>query len=267
MDRPVLLHSSLLAGLGIPHAFSTRKGGVSTGMFESLNFGNPGELEGRDRDQPATIAANIERVLIELGLSGREVVQVHQVHADGVLTVRAKTQAHGESTTKADAIVTDDPTRAVAVRVADCVPILLATEDGAIVAAVHAGWRGVIAGTVLRALEDMVALGAASSRVVAAIGPCIGAGAFEVGPEVVAEFRRVFGGQTAHVRPVNTSIDSKALVDMQGALREQLTVAGVSRIDVLETCTVGNRELFFSHRRDRGMTGRMIGIIGPRDRT
>jgi copper oxidase (laccase) domain-containing protein len=107
-------------------------------------------------------------------------------------------------------------------------------------------------------------LGASARGMVAAIGPCIGPHAFEVGPEVAAEFRKVFGASTPHVRAA--AEPTKSLVDLKGALREQLVDAGLAseHIDVLPHCTVRDATDFFSHRRERGLTGRMVGIIGPR---
>lgn len=264
MHAPHLIASRLLSDAGIPHAFSTRRGGVSTGIFDSLNFGNPGDLEGPRRDPPATIAANLARVLAALNVPAREIVQVHQVHGDHVHALRRGHPAHetppGEIT-KADALVTNDPQRMIAVRVADCTPVLLASADGSIVSAVHAGWRGVVAGIVPRALREMEALGADPRGIIAAIGPCISVQHFEIGPEVVAQFRNALGADTPHVRETS---GGKGHADMQGALSEQLRHAGVRSIDAVARCTVAEPEFFFSHRRDRGLTGRMIGLIGPR---
>src|SRR4030095_5337963 len=114
--------------------------------------------------------------------------RLHQVHGAGV--VRVKRGAAVGRTTPGGALVSDAPARSIAVRVADCVPVLLATRDGRTVAAVHAGWRGTVAGVLPATLREMRA--ASPRDVVAAIGPCISFEAFEVGPEVLAEFTRVF---------------------------------------------------------------------------
>lgn len=275
--RPLLLHSDALAALGVPHAFTTRLGGYSVGPFASLNFGNPGDLPQDRRDPPSNIAANFRLVLDALAAPNREVVQVHQVHGPDVRVVRTDGPTHAPewngNDTKADALVTDDPARILAIRIADCAPVLLSCRGGRIVAAVHAGWRGVIAGVAPRAVEAMRSLAADSqthdTEIVAAVGPCIGFDAFEVGPEVAAEFTRVFGDATPHVRPRETH-PGKFLVDLKGALCEQLDHAGVPIVDLLPHCTATSTDpatgtpLFFSHRRDHGLTGRMIGLIGPR---
>lgn len=262
---PPILASPVLGAICPDHAFSTRLGGCSASPFDSLNFGNPGDVPPERRDPLGNIRKNFEVLMAAAGLSGRELVQVHQVHGAKVHVVRRGERAHaGDHDTKADAIVTDDPERALAVRVADCAPVLLATADGGVVAAVHAGWRGVVGGVVVNAVEEMgrLAPGADRAGFAAAVGPCIGCKAFEVGPEVAAEFFRVFGPGTPHVLPGE---GDRLLVDLKGALAEQLERSGLSRsrIEVLPHCTASDPAMFFSHRRDRGLTGRMSAIIGP----
>lgn len=258
---PSLLVSGVLMRIGVPHAFTTRNGGVSSGLFASLNFGNPGDLPAAERDPLVNIAENFQRVTGQIGTGGRELVQVHQVHGAAVHVVRAGRAAHeGAHDTKADAVVTNDAARVVAIRVADCAPVLIASADGRVVSAVHAGWRGVIAGVAQRTVEVMrTEFGV--SHLVAAIGPCIGFDAFEVGPEVLVAFRRVFGAGT---RVCRDEVGGKGRVDLKGALAEQLRGSGVEEIEVLPQCTVSIPEMFFSHRRDHGRTGRMAALIAPR---
>ncbi|MBS0196949.1 MAG: peptidoglycan editing factor PgeF [Planctomycetes bacterium] len=257
--NPQLLFSPALAH--VPHAFSTRVGGISRGIFSSLNFGNPGDLAPHERDTPDSIARNIDLVLNAINAPGRELVQVHQVHGGDILLVRPGQPAHASpDTTKADAIVTDDPTRILAVRVADCAPILLASRDGRVVAAVHAGWRGVIAGIAPRAIAAMRTLGA--SDISAAVGPCLCADNFEIADDVARQFRAAFPDHADILRP--GARPGKFQLDMKKAIERQLANDGsVSEISVLPHCTAGAPDLFFSHRRDAGRTGRMIGIIGP----
>jgi YfiH family protein len=142
------------------------------------------------------------------------------------------------------------------VRVADCVPVLLAAADGRTVATVHAGWRGVIAGVVTAALAEL-----RSRDVVAAIGPCIGFDAFEVGPEVLDAFRSEFGEHA----PVAASANGKGRVDLRRAVSMQLTRSGIpaEHIDSTDRCTHRDRDEFYSHRRDNGVTGRMAAVISP----
>lgn len=232
-----------------------------------MNFGNPGDLSAERRDPAANIRANFGRVLGELGCAGREVVEVWQVHGAGVHRVLAGTASHaGEHDTRADAIVSDDPGRLLAVRVADCAPVLLASGDGRWVAAVHAGWRGAVAGIAGKTVAELRGLGATGLSAV--VGPCIGPGAFEVGGDVAEAFaERV--GWSGFVRPIEGRT-GKWWCDLGGALRRELEESGVERVEVLGRCTVTDRfgdgsAVFFSHRRDGGLTGRMIGIIGAAD--
>lgn len=291
--EPRLLRSDLLTRLGVPHAFSTRIGGVSRGVFESLNFGNPAEFKGEQRDPPANIHRNLELVQQSIGAAGREVVQVFQVHGASVHVLTSGKESHPtHNDTKADGMVTGDPSRVLVVRVADCAPILLSSGDGRVVGAVHAGWRGVVSGVLLNAVRVMRAEGARD--IVAAIGPCIGAESFEVGPEVFEEFVRAFGAGVVGDLPsgwrVGDSIgrsgeeggragaradvhgpivawrrsEGKAQVDLRAALALQLREVGVDRagIEQVGGCTARDALLYFSHRRDEGKTGRLIGMIG-----
>lgn len=261
-DGPVYYASDLLASAGVPHAFSTRLGGVSPAgsPFASLNLGNP---SGPIQDDWNHIHENYRRLQAAIGVAGLSRYWVHQVHGDDVAVVH-----HGrpfESGVKADALVGDSPAHLLAVRTADCVPILLADRPaGRVVAAVHAGWRGVIAGVVTRAVEAMEALGARRPDIVAAVGPAIGAGAFQVGPEVVAAFRATFAAADGLIRPP-ANADANPTIDLRGAIGLQLAAAGVSadRVDSTDLCTYSRPDEFFSHRRDGGVTGRMAALIAP----
>jgi YfiH family protein len=247
--------SPLLEKMRVPHAFSTRLGGVSKPPFDSLNLGNPNGCAVQDNYEH--VRENYRRLQDAAGCAGRELCRVHQVH--GAAVVRVEPGKSFDLSAKADALVGPDPARVLSVRVADCVPILLAAEGGRTVAAVHAGWRGVISGAVSAALVAMSR--ASPGTCAAAIGPCIGGDAFEVGPEVVAEFARVFGEDAPIVRRVG----DKGYIDLLEAVRLQLLRAGVSpgRIDTTDRCTYRDRADFFSHRRDNGITGRMSAIISP----
>jgi YfiH family protein len=264
--QPLLLFApnlQAIGGTGVPHAFTTRIGGHSQGMFSTLNFGNPGDLAENQRDPISTIRLNQAATLTAIGVSTRQIVEVHQVHGSAVHIVRRGEPAHPTPhDTKADALVTDDPSRIIAVRIADCAPILLASSDGTIVAAVHAGWRGVISGILPAAIAAMRQLGA--SEITAAIGPCIGPDQFQVGPEVVAEFQRVFPAAPHLSRP-DPAAPGKFLVDLKSALALQLRDASITSMHILPQCTVSQPELFFSHRREKGRTGRMMALIGPVD--
>lgn len=244
--------SPLLRAIKVPHAFSTRIGGVSPPPFDSLNLGNPSGCDVRDDSD--RIKRNYRLLLRAAGCEGRELLAVHQVHGGGGVHVK-RGQLH-DNDTKADALVSDDPAHVLSVRVADCVPVLLSTTDGRAVAAIHAGWRGVIAGVATTALEILRTHG---TDVVAAIGPCIGFDAFEVGLEVLDEFARAFGSDAS----IRRQADGKGRVNLRECLRRQLVAAGVpnERIDQTDRCTHTHADEFFSHRRDNGISGRMAAVI------
>ncbi|HEX4125546.1 MAG TPA: peptidoglycan editing factor PgeF [Tepidisphaeraceae bacterium] len=251
--------SPRLADVGVPHAFPTRQGGVSPEPFASLNLGST--ITPTLSDDPTNVRENYRRLLAALGCEDRQWVYVHQVHGSAVADARA--HASFECGQYADAIVSDDPGRVVTVRTADCVPILLADRTGRAVAAVHAGWRGIIAGTLLAAIARVSEhFDVASGNLLAAIGPCIGPEAFEVGPEVLAEFATAFGADA----PIRAAANGKGFVDLCAAVFRQLKSAGVPAdcIDGGDHCTVRDVEEFFSHRRDAGRTGRMAAAIGAR---
>ena len=253
----VCLVSPLLERAAIPHAFSTRVGGVSQGPFASLNLGNP---QGVLRDDEANIRENYARLLDAANLSGRPICRVHQVHGRTIVMVR-----HGDALpnhTQADALVTEEPEFALSIRTADCVPILIGEKSGRVVAAVHAGWRGVVAGIVPDTLSWMERMGIPAGDMLLAIGPCIGPDAFEVGEEVAELFSGSLWDDTILVRRPG----AKPHVDLARAVALQAVRFGLSpeQINSTELCSVRDADLFFSHRREAGVTGRMASVISPR---
>ncbi len=252
----VFYSSALLSERAVPHAFSTRLGGVSGPPFDSLNLGNPNGCDAQDALDH--IAANYRRLQSAANCGGRQLCRVHQVH--GSVVARVVRGEDFNNSTKADALLSDDPTRVMSVRVADCVPILLCTADGRSVGAVHAGWRGVVAGVVGAAIAELKRGNhGARAEPIAAIGPCIGSDSFEVGAEVLDAFASVFG----EAAPTRRLANGKGAVDLPAAVRLQLIEAGVSdgNIDTTDRCTYRDSDEFFSHRREKGVTGRMAAII------
>jgi len=241
----------VLSEIGVRHAFSTRIGGCSPPPFDSLNLGNPNGQTVQDDYQ--NIWANYRVLHNAIGVVDPTPLRVHQVHGNAVVEVGSDQPF--DSGAKADAIVSRDNRRVVSVRVADCVPVLLACQDGKTVAAVHAGWRGVMAGVVPAAIARM----GDAKQIRAAIGPCIGFDAFEVGGEVLAEFVQTFGADA----PIRHAAGGKGYVDLRAAVRRQLLKIGVvdENIDISDRCTVRDADEFFSHRRENGFTGRMAAII------
>jgi purine-nucleoside/S-methyl-5'-thioadenosine phosphorylase / adenosine deaminase len=248
----VFYASSALEAIGVPHAFSTRLGGISPAPFDSLNLGNPNGCP--IQDDRGRIEANYARLLAAADCPRRDMIHVHQVHANQVALVQESKPF--DVSLKADALVSTDPQRTISVRVADCVPVLIAREDGKKVAAVHAGWRGIVAGVIPATLRQM-----SGAPLVAAVGPCIGFNAFEVGPEVLAEFEKIFGSAA----PIRRDPSGKGRADLAAAAKLQLLAGGLceDRIDCAGLCTFANPGEFFSHRRDHGATGRMAALIAP----
>lgn len=251
--------SPLLEAAGVPHGFSTRLGGVSPAPFDSLNLGISRDSD--LKDDRANILENYRRFALACGCAGRERCWVSQVHGAAVADAAASCGAF-ESGRQADALVTDHPGRVISVKYADCVPILLASSDGRAVAAVHAGWRGIVAGVVPAAIERLSGRAGEPSRLIAAIGPCIGLEAFEVGPEVLTAFEDVFGPGA----PLRRHDTGKGQIDLRRAVQLQLMSAGLreEQIDGTDRCTFRDADEFFSHRREGPATGRMAALIGPR---
>jgi YfiH family protein len=276
LSTPLFLTSRLLGAAGFAHGFSLRGGGVSTGHFSSLN------LSAAVGDEAAAVEENVARLRSAAGLAQDTVLaRVQQVHGDRVLAARASEGQHlvelfppseaqaqpvsGESlgrpgTACADALLALEPGTAVAVAVADCAPILLAAEDERAAAAVHSGWRGTrlsIAARGVRALQR--AAGAEPSRMLAAVGPCIGRCCYEVSPELATLFRGLFGAEVAD----DPAAVAKPHLDLRLCIARALLGAGVpeERIEQVPGCTSCDAESFFSHRRDRGRTGRHLAFV------
>jgi YfiH family protein len=255
--------SPLLEAAGVPHAFSTVVEDVRSPTARDFALGSAA-----DHPHPvgqAGLDANYARLAQACGLGRRLRLFVKQVHGSAVLHHAQGRRADGSNLElgEGDGIVTHDAATYAAVRGADCAMVLLADVSGKWVAAAHAGWRGAVAGVVVRTVQAMRAAGA-GGEIVAAIGPCIGFQAMEIGPEVVAEFVKMPAarGQLAAGR------DGKGHVNLRGVLAAQLRGAGVGRIDVAEGCTVLSRlpdgsALFSSHRREGRMGRRLAGLIGP----
>lgn len=260
--EPLVVYvSPLLESQGFVHGFSTRRGGVSRAALDSLNLGLcAGLIETTAADDPfadesARIEANTRRFLHACGLGDHTPVRVRQVHGAGVADAEAVLD--GAAPVEADAVVARRPGVAAIVRTADCVPILIAAPSINAVAAVHAGWRGIIAGVIEASVERLRSAGARPEELLAAIGPSIGVDAYEVGDDVAAEFaRRDLRGS---IRPG----PRKAHVDCHHAARALLMRCGLvpDRIEGEPICTYANRDEFFSARRDGAISGRLGAAI------
>ena len=230
-------------------AFSTRRGGDSSGPYESLNLGILTD------DDPGTVARNRTALCDAVNRDPAKVAmgwQVHgadvQVHHDPPAPGRRGFGSPGDDLARVDAQVTDSPDVTPLVLVADCLPVALAAPGA--VAMAHCGWRGVAAGIVERAVTAVRRL-AGIGGVSAAIGPAIGPCCYEVGPEVI----EVFAGN-GHA----DAIDGRML-DLPHVVRCELEAVGVGDVAVAGICVACNPDRFFSHRRDGGVTGRQAGLV------
>lgn len=244
---------SLTSLPGIAHGFFTRRGGASSGIYATLNCGMG------SRDDAAAVSENRARVIAYLG--ARHLLSAHQVHGTTAVAVSRPWPASDRP--KADAMVTTTPGLALGVLTADCAPLLLADPEAKVVAAAHAGWRGALAGIAETTIAAMEKLGARRERIAAAIGPCIGAAAYEVGPEFEAEFVQKDAANARFFRRVSGGI--RPHFDLAGYLAQQLRQAGVADPAVIGACTYARSEDFFSYRRSRVLGepdyGRQISAI------
>ncbi len=233
------LTSPLLSAVpGLRHAFFTREGGVSTGIYASLNGGL-----GSNDDQ-AHVAENRRRMAETLGVAPSHFLTAYQVHSPDVVVV-SEPWTH-ETRPKVDAIVTATPGLALGVSAADCGPILFADAQARVIGAAHAGWRGAFMGVLESTLAAMEKLGADRSRVVAAIGPLIRQRSYEVGEEFVHRFGRDDPTNAQFFEPAERT--EHAMFDLAGYIRMRLERAGVLLIDDPDICTYED-ERFFSYRR------------------
>jgi len=232
--------SPALLEAGVPHAFTTRHDGGGLAL----------EIDGSDAP-----AGSTERLHSLLGLTtSRTLTRVRQVH--GAELRRAPDEV-SLPPPDADALLTEHAHSLLIVRVADCVPVLIAARDGRSVAAVHAGWRGLVAGVLTRTLAAL-----AGHELIAAIGPSISREHFEVGPEVAEAFR-----SNALAEVVHEQTNGRHAIDLRRAARLQLERAGVRRIDETDCCTWRDAADLFSYRREithggGTSTGRMGAVIG-----
>lgn len=233
------LASPLLSAVpGLRHAFFTREGGVSEGLYAGLNGGLG------SGDDPVRVLENRRRMAGHLGVGPEQFLNVHQIHSPDAVIATGPWQ--GPARPKADAIVTRQEGLAIGVTTADCGPILFVDPNARVIGAAHAGWKGALTGVLESTIETMEQLGAERGRMIAAIGPMIRRESYEVGGEFVARFIEADADNAVFFLP--SAREGHAMFDLAGFIRMRLEKAGVLMIDDLGIDTYSD-ERFFSYRR------------------
>lgn len=240
------------------HAFTTRYGGVSEGIWSSLNLG-----ENRG-DAAENVIENYRRVKQATEIDTERMVFTRQVHGK-VVRIATEEDVHTLMTPvpyDADGLVTNLPGLAITCFIADCVPLLMHDEKNGVIAAVHCGWRSTVQDIMAEAVQQMIALGAEPGEIQAAIGAAIGACCFETGPEVPeAVYALLPNDHDGLVRPGDAK--DKYYVDLRQAIRRRLMQLGVpsGNIVVSDECTMCSREKYWSHRATNGQRGHQAAMI------
>jgi len=234
------IRSARLASLpGISHAFFTRLGGVSSGLYASLN-GGQGSSDAR-----AAILDNRARMAAILGVEPGRLLSVHQIHSPDVVIVEEPWTA--ETRPKADGMVTRVQGLAIGVASADCGPVLFADAEARVVGACHAGWKGALTGVLEATVAAMEGLGARRDRIAACLGMTIGRQNYEVGPEFKARFVEADAANEAFFAPSRR--EDHAMFDLPGYITARLGRLGLGAVEDLALCTYADERRFFSYRR------------------
>ncbi len=241
--------------LSVPHGFFTRRGGVSTGPYASLNCSLSSQ------DAPEAVLQNRARAAKAVGADPARLVGLHQVHGAGV--VRVETPWTPGEGPRADAMVSDRPGIALGIITADCAPVLFVASMARIVAAAHAGWRGAVDGVLEATVAAMVALGAQPLQISAAIGPCIGQASYEVAADLRdAVLARNSGDERFFAPGLQPE---RWQFDLTGYCTARLGACGIGQVDAVGVDTLTDEARFFSHRRRTlaggGAIGHQISIV------
>ncbi|MGB3809207.1 MAG: peptidoglycan editing factor PgeF [Parvibaculum sp.] len=242
----------------IRHGFFTREGGVSKGIYASLNCGL-----GSDDDKGA-VSENRARVAQGVNVAPDRLLTVHQIHSPNVIRVTELWEP--SAAPQADAMVTDLPDVALAVLAADCAPVLFADNGAGVIGAAHAGWKGAFTGVLEATIDAMVKMGGARERIVAAIGPCISRDAYEVGPEFRDRFLDTDKANDKWF--VASARDGHFMFDLPAYAASRLKAAEIAAIALPGVCTYADEKRFFSYRRTthrgEGDYGRQMSAIALR---
>ncbi|MEP3048288.1 MAG: peptidoglycan editing factor PgeF [Roseibium sp.] len=224
---------------GFQHGFFTRQGGVSEGIYESLNIGLG------SNDVRENVLENRQRIAEALSTDLNRLVSPYQIHSSDVI-VLDKPWAEGANR-KADALVTRTPGLALAIATADCGPVLFADPDARIIGAAHSGWKGAITGILENTVTAMESLGSNRQNIIAVLGPTISQNAYEVGPEFYERFAAENTKNTRYFIPSDRP--GHYLFDLQNFIIDDLNRLGLAKVSNLGLCTYSDEKLFFSYRR------------------
>jgi len=254
-----LEHEALASLSAVRHGFFTRAGGVSDGVYASLNCGFG------SKDDPEAVRENRTRAAAAFGLLAEDICTAYQVHSDQVVSVE-KAWPHADEP-HADALVSDTPGLVLGILTADCAPVLLADNDNHVIGALHAGWRGALGGILEAGVAGMCRLGANPTTIRVVIGPTIGPESYEVGPEFPAPFLAHDPGAQVFFGPAVR--DGHYLFDLPGYVARRLGALGLGEIAQLRRDTYAEDAQFFSYRRNsqRGESdyGRLLAAIALAD--
>ncbi|HWL03418.1 MAG TPA: peptidoglycan editing factor PgeF [Xanthobacteraceae bacterium] len=252
----MMLQAQTLAGLpGIRHGFFTRQGGVSDGIYASLNGGIGSS------DAPEAVTENRTRMAGALGVVPEHLLGLYQIHSPTVVTVEAPWPSHERP--RADGFVTRLPGLALGISTADCGPLLFADPQARVIGACHAGWRGAFTGVIEATLDAMERLGADRTRIAASLGPTISQQNYEVGDDFRDRFTAEDIGSARFFRPGERA--GHAMFDLPAFIAHRIRQAGVCVFEDLALCTYADAERFYSYRRschrDEPDYGRLISAI------
>jgi YfiH family protein len=240
---------------GVAHGFFTRLGGVSRGVYASLNAGIG------SRDALEAVTENCARAAAALGVAAEHLAVPYQIHSPDAVAISEIWQPGARP--RCDALVTASPGLALGVTGADCGMILFADERARVIGAAHAGWKGALTGVVGATVEAMERLGARRGDIVAALGPCIGPKSYEVGPEFVAAFSAAGEDAARHFTPSRTA--GRSMFNLNAYIAERAARAGVGRFEDLRLDTYADEHRFFSYRRSTHRKepdyGRLMSVI------
>ena len=253
MTVPILTSALLADVSGLRHAFFTRQGGVSPGVYESLNLGSG------SRDDPEAVLQNRARAAAVFGAPPERLLTCYQIHSSKAVIADTSWSERPE----ADAIASRTPHLVLGALAADCAPVLLVDPDARVVGAAHAGWKGALGGVVQATVEAMTTLGAEPGRMLACVGPCIGPKSYEVGLEFLETFSLGAPGSGGFFSPGQAP--DKRQFDLPSFVLDRLEAAGVGQTEWIGRDTYAEPDLFFSNRRavHRGESdyGRLLSAI------